>query len=492
MWNRKNLSMMFCQMAYGLSFYGVMVILTPFFLEELKYSEADTVMVIGAFSAVGTLFSIAGGFIGDRFLGAYRSLVVAYLGFTLGYVCLILGGMALSVPLSLLGIALASYGRGLMAPNYPTLFKTTFGSQEDFEKGYPINYSINNVGAFIGQYVFPFLTAYIAYRGNFTLAAVMCALAVGMLVINTRHLRETALEIDKTPVSSKNWLIFLGVSLGMLAVVFYMFSDMEVGKYIVYAISFAAIGYFMFLMTKATKAVAIRMGTILIMVVLTIAFFVYYGQMMTSMNLVAINTMRGDLFGIIPLKPEGQMVMNPLWCAVAGPVIAFCFNALEKRNIFLTTATKVGIAFVLTACAFGTLTLGIFAIGEDVVIRPEIFLIVHFFQGFAEVVVGSLVVAFILSVAPKNISGFSVSLFMVAMALSGIVAAVFSTSIALEKGVELTQEIAINTYGNFFMMLTFLAIAMVVVAFISSFVIKKMLKAADALDGGVKTEETAE
>lgn len=49
MWNRLNKSMMFCQMMFGLSFYGVMVILTRFFLEDLNYNEADTMMVVGAF-----------------------------------------------------------------------------------------------------------------------------------------------------------------------------------------------------------------------------------------------------------------------------------------------------------------------------------------------------------------------------------------------------------------------------------------------------------
>nr|WP_241878670.1 hypothetical protein [Psychrobacter sp. PraFG1]UNK05226.1 hypothetical protein MN210_14965 [Psychrobacter sp. PraFG1] len=59
-----------------------------------------------------------------------------------------ISAVGVNVPLSLMGIALASYGRGLMSPNYPTLFQTTFASQADFEKVYPINYSVNNLGAF--------------------------------------------------------------------------------------------------------------------------------------------------------------------------------------------------------------------------------------------------------------------------------------------------------------------------------------------------------
>ena len=66
------------------------------------------------------------------------------------------------------------------------------------------------------------------------------------------------------------------------------------------------------------------------------------------------------------------------------------------------------------------------------------------------------------------------------MALSGIVGAVFSTSIALEKGQEITQEIVQNVYGDYFQLLTVLAVVMVAIALISSVIIRKMLDAARA------------
>ncbi len=89
-----------------------------------------------------------------------------------------------------------------------------------------------------------------------------------------------------------------------------------------------------------------------------------------------------------------------------------------------------------------------------------------------------MVVAFILSVAPKHIENFSVSLFSVAIALSGIVGAAFSTSIALEKGQEITQEIVQHVYGDYFQLLTVLAVVMVAIALGASFIIRKMLEAA--------------
>ncbi|MGD8115265.1 peptide MFS transporter [Vibrio sp. TRT 29B02] len=480
MWNKLNKSMMFCQAMFGLSFYGVMVILTRFFLEDLGYSEADTMMVVGAFSSIGPLFAIAGGFIADKFLGAYRSLTIAYGTFATGYTLLVLGASATNIPMSLVGIALASYARGLMSPSYPSLYKRTFASEEDFENGYPVNYSVNNVGALLGQYLFPMFVLVIGFHGSFSLSAVMAAFAFAVLVLFNKQLVSVGADIDQKPVSAKNWIAFLTLSAAMVGLVFFMFSNMDIGQNIVYAIGAAAILYFISLMFKSGKSDALKMGTILIMTVLTTCFFVYYGQMMTSMTMVTINTMRGDLFNLIPIAPEASMAMNPLWCIVAGPVISMTFSSLEKKGINFSTATKIGFAFIFTAIAFGILTMAVMNVGEDVIIRPEVFLAIHFFQAFAEVIVGSLVVAFILSVAPKHIEGFSVSLFSVAMALSGIVGAVFSTSIALEKGQQITQEIVQTVYGEYFQLLTILAVVMVAIALLSSMIIRKMLAAARA------------
>lgn len=479
MWNRLNKSMLICQMSFGLSFYGVMIILTRFFLEDLKYNEADTMMVVGAFSAIGPLFAIAGGIIADKFLGSYRSLTLSFLAFTSGYALLVLGATTTNVAISLVGIALASYARGLKSPSYPSLFKSTFDNQESFENAYPVNYSINNVGAFLGQYLFPMLVLVIGFHGGFIISASIAGIACVLLLASKNQFKEIGSQIDKEPVSTKNWILFGTISAAMIGLVFFMFSNMDIGKNIVYVVGSGALLYFIGLMFKAKRSDTYKMGTILIMILLTTAFFVYYGQMMTSMTMVTINTMRGDLFGFIPIAPEAAMSMNPLWCMVAGPVIAFAFSYLEKQNINLQTATKVAFSFIFTAIAFGILTFAVKNIGTDVIIRPEVFLAIHFFQAFAEVIVGSMVVAFILSVTPKYIENFSVSLFSVGIALSGIVGAVLSTAIALDKDQKVTQEVVKSVYGGYFSTLTVWAIVMVAIALLSSVIIKKMLAAAE-------------
>ena len=480
MWNKLNKSMMFCQAMFGLSFYGVMIILTRFFLEDLNYSEADTMMVVGAFSSIGPLFAIAGGFIADKLLGSYRSLTIAYGAFALGYALLVIGASSANIPLSLVGIALASYARGMMAPSYPSLYKRTFKSEADFENCYPLNYSVNNLGALLGQYLFPLFVFGIGFNGSFGLSCILAAVAFIVLLVMHKPLSKLSSDnVQENTVSTKNIMSFIVISIAMIALVFFMFSNMDVGQYIVYVIGGAALLYLFVLMFRGTKSEGLRIGTMFIMTLLTTCFFVYYGQMMTSMTMVTINTMRGDLFGFIPIAPESAMAMNPLWCIVGGPLVTWFFTSMEKKGRPISAGTKIAIAFVLVAISFGILTLAVTNVGQDAIISPNVFFSVYAFMSIGEVIVGSFVVAFVLSVAPKAIENFSVSLFYIAQALSGILGAVVSTSVALEKGQQVTQQVVQNLYGNYFQLLTILAVVMIVVALICSAIIRKMLKSAD-------------
>lgn len=482
MWNSKAITMMFIQLIFGLSFFGTLTILTPFFLDELKYSEADAMMIMGAFSSLGTLFALAGGFLGDKVIGEYRSLLISYIALTLGFAAIGFGAALISVPWCLFGIALVIFARGLKATNYSTLFRMIFDNHEDFEKTFTVNYSVNNVGALVATYGFPFLVTAVAYKGSFWLASILTAIAVGVFLFYRKSIIASANDIDKKPVSAKNWAIFASVSIAMIGLVFFMFSNIGISKYIVYLISFLSVSYFLYLSFTSSVAERLRMLSIFLMLLLTTGFFIYYGQMSTSMNVLAINTMRGDLFGFIPLKPESNMVMNPLWCIVAGPIIAYVFTQLEKRNIHIFSASKIALSFVFTAIAFGLLTFGVKSIGEDLILTPEFFLLVNMFQAFAEVIIGSLIVSFILATAPQKYSSFSVSMNMVAVSLSGMIGAIISTNVALEKGQTLTQAFIVETYGGFFATLTWVAIAMVLVAFACSFIIKKWLQKAQQLE----------
>ncbi len=125
MWNRLNKSMMFCQMMFGLSFYGVMVILTRFFLEDLNYNgrHHDGGWCFSLQS--DRCFAIARWFHRRQIL---RCLPISNYRFPRirgGYSSLqVLGAAATNVPMALCGNALASYARGFDVSFLPKSLQT--------------------------------------------------------------------------------------------------------------------------------------------------------------------------------------------------------------------------------------------------------------------------------------------------------------------------------------------------------------------------------
>ncbi len=174
------------QFLWGAAFYGTYVLLTKFFLQELNYSEADTIMMMGAFGAVGPVFSAVGGFVADRYIGSFRAVYIGYTIYTIGFFLLGLGASDLNIPLSIFSIALIGYARGLSATSPTVLLGNSYSetNRDAFQQGLTVNYSINNLGSFSSKYLFPFFGRFLSlsreflYRFRFNVAyiGIVCCL----------------------------------------------------------------------------------------------------------------------------------------------------------------------------------------------------------------------------------------------------------------------------------------------------------------------------
>lgn len=477
------------QLLWGASFYGIYVLLTRFFLDELNYSEADTLMMLGAFGAVGPVFSVLGGLAADRFIGAFRSVWIGYSFYTVGFLLLGVGASSQSIPMSLFSIALIGYSRGLSAASPTVLLGRSFGEnkRDVFQEALTINYAINNLGSFVATYGFPFLVAYYGYQGNFYICTALMAINMVLFFVFREQLRNVGNEIDRRPVSIAIWAGFIVASIAMLGSVFWIFDNLEMGRNALYALGCGAIIYFLFEIYKANSVERWKMGAVLVFMTILIIFYFYYGQMKTSMNLYAINLMGENILGFIPIKPEANSAFNPLWCFVMGAPIMFVYSWLEKKGINPSIPTKFSVAFLFTAAAFLLLGMSTGFMDEAGQIAAEWIVIVHLFQAIAELIVGALGAGFIFEMVPKRLSGFAVGLRAVTLSLSGIFAAVISTRIALPRDITLTTDVVQNVYGSFFYNLGYLALAMAAVALVLSKVISKMVARSDAIAAGEVT-----
>ncbi|MCV5738235.1 hypothetical protein OFN56_40685, partial [Escherichia coli] len=66
----------------------------------------------------------------------------------------------------------------------------------------------------------------IGFNGGFTISAVMAGAALVMLLMFRKGLTGVAAELDQKALSLKNWVFFALISVAMIALVFFMFSNM--------------------------------------------------------------------------------------------------------------------------------------------------------------------------------------------------------------------------------------------------------------------------
>ena len=478
--------LMLRQMLWGAAYYGVYVLLTRFFLEELNYSETDTLMMLGAFGAVGPVFSVLGGLAADRVIGSFRAVYIGYTCYAAGLLSLSIGAGTLNIPLSIFAIALIGYSRGLSAACPTVLLGNSFAAdkRDVFQQALTINYSINNLGSFTARYLFPLFIAYIGYRGNFMISTVLMSINVLLFFIFRRQLTAVGNDTDQRPVSAGTWAAFATGSLAMLGLVFWIFSNLDAGKNLMLALGLGAIGYFVLEIFRSSPAERWKMCALLVSLFILICFYFYYGQMSTSMNLYAINMMDDHIFGSIPFRPESNAAFNPMWCFLLGTPIMMVYGFLEKRGINPTIPTKFGFAFLFSATAFLILASSTQHINADGKIAAEWIMGVHFFQAIAELIVGALGVGFIYEMMPKRLRAFGIGLRSVSLSLSGLVAAIISTRIALPKDIVLTPEVVQTVYGDFFHTLGIAAIVMALVTMGLAQIIKRMVARGQTIETG--------
>lgn len=475
--------LIFRQMLWGASFYGVYVLLTRFFLEELHYSEADTLMMLGAFGAVGPVFSVIGGMAADRMIGAFRAVYIGYFVYALGFLLLGVGAGMRNVSLSIFSIALIGYARGLSATCPTVLLGNSFAEdkRDDFQHALTLNYSINNLGSFTARYLFPFFIVYHGYQGNFLISTALMVINLTLLFWFRKPLKAAGNALDQAPLSMKAWINFALGSVVTLGLVFWVFSNLDQGKYLMYSMGVLALAYFIFEIYRASPVWRWKMGSVVVFMFILIVFYFYYGQMSTSMNIYAINLMSGDLFGFISLQPESNSAFNPMWCFLLGGPVTMVYLWLEKRGYNFSIPAKFAGAFVFSAIAFALLGFSTGQMGADGKIAAEWIIFAHMFQAVAELIVGSLASGFIFEMVPRCMSAFAIGLRAVTLSLSGIFAAVISTSIALPRNVELTQELVETVYSGFFYNLALLAIAMALITVVLSKVIGWMVARGEML-----------
>lgn len=431
-------------------YYGLQAILAVYFAKSLGYDDADAMLIFGSFSALLYGGPLIGGWIGDSYLGAKRTIFIGAGILTTSYLTLSFGENIANyigstekqvVMYSLAGIAI---GGGLFKPNPTSLISKMFKKGDPAQDGaMTLYYMAINIGSFVSIIMTPLVAAKYGYLLAFLCSAIGMMLGLISYTIFYAKMSQISTEAGARKFSLKKFLTVLFGALVAIVIAANILENTKLCTSIVVCIALLALAYFFIQMFKQAEYQRKRMIVALILILQGILFFVMYQQIPTSLNFFAINNIQTHFLGF-RIYGEQWQVLNPIMILLVSPILSIFYKKIPG-----THATKFCLGMSLCAIAFLILYIPQFTTTTGLVSGWWL-VATYFFQSTGELLIAALGLSMVAELFPRKMSGFALGMWALTTMVAGPIGGFVGALTAPPKGEVFTKAESIVVYGNVF------------------------------------------
>lgn len=342
-------------------YYGMASLLVLYMVERLGLGDTQADLIWGAFSALVYSMPMLGGYVGDRVLGARRTLVLGAITLGLGYVLL-------SVPLTASffpAMGLIALGNGLFKVNPNNLASRLYeGEHTKLDILFTLYYTSLNIGSFVSILLTPWIKDHPSWFiqigslhfDSWHLAFGLSAIGLTLGLLNYGAFQHYLRPYGTAPDFHKlNWR-----KLGAVIVVSLIIAYLIAGIIRYRAAALGVVGLFLILMiyvftrllsTSETQQRR-RIIACIMFTLISAIWAIYNQQIYTSLTLFALRNVEHQLLGI-HVAPAQFQDLNQFWLVVlAGPLAWFYQRMSRSARGNFSIATKYAAGLYLLALAF--------------------------------------------------------------------------------------------------------------------------------------------
>ena len=412
-------------------YYGMTAVIVLYMVHQLGYTDDRANLTFGAFTAMAYAVPAVGGWIGDRILGSKRTTVLGASILTLGYVLLSLPVAELVFP----ALAIVAVGGGIFKANPANVISKLYqGESAKLDSAFTMYYMAVNLGATLSQIATPLIQIWVGWHVAFAVCA--AGLAVGQINyhIMQRHLAHVGSEPDFKPLDVKKLaMVIAGIAAGIVAVGF-IIQNRDLARAIVWAAWIAALIIFVWMWIIGNPGEKKGVIAVFILTLQTMAFFIYYQQMSTSLTLFADRNVDLDFYGY--LVPAGQVqALNPIWIFILSPPLAWLYNHLGKgKGGDFHISTKFAMGFVILAAGFFIYGFsGHFAVDGKISLWWMIW--GYCLQSLGELLISGLGLAMVARYVGPRLRGFVMGLWFLAIGIAQYTGGIVATYASVPENV---------------------------------------------------------
>jgi proton-dependent oligopeptide transporter, POT family len=457
------------------SYYGMRALLIFYLTQHFLFSDDQSFLIYGAYTATVYMTPILGGFIADRYLGAKRAVMVGAVMLVLGHFGMAIEGSAATqrviagqtivtrdgtaLQIFFLSLALIATGVGFLKSNATALVGSLYPANDPRrDPGFTLYYLIYNVGAFAAPLICGWIGATYGWASGFGLAG------IGMLAGLVVFLRgQRYLPYGDAPALlgvRRRTLVYAG-AIGIVVVVWLMLRDQHiVGPLLLIFGCGVGVLLLYYAFAHCTRVERDRLLVCAALIVTTIVFWALYEQQGSALNVFTDRMVDRRLFGY--LVPSAMLQsLNPFFVLLGAPVASSVWLALGRRGRNPSAAVKFSLAIGQVALAFLLLSVGtvITPAGDGVPLGWLVIGILLITSG--ELCLAPVGMAMVSALAPRRILGVMVGAFFLAYSASSFLAGQLAqlTSAKTMSGIVIDRGVALHTYTSIFARLGFIGLA---------------------------------
>ena len=446
----------FAEMWERFSYYGMRALLIFYLTKHWLFSDGESGVIYGAYTALVYITPVLGGYLADRWLGQRKAVLYGAILLTFGHFIMGFEGDGGQDPASLnifwLALAFIIVGSGFLKANISVMVGQLYPRTDVRRDGaYTIFYMGINLGAFLGSLLCGYLGE--TYGWAYGFGAAGFGMLLGLIVfiwgkplLLGRGEPEDPAKLAAPVMGIKfEWLLYL-VGLVAVGVCWWMVQNQAVvgtllgiaGAVLVLYVVFTAV-------VKLPAEDRDRIFAALFLILGSILFWALFEQAGSSLNLFTDRYV--DRSGV---PASVFQSLNAAYIVLLAPVFAALWTWMGRRNMEPSAPAKFGLAMMQLGLGFFVLKWGAEAAGIGNMTPVLFIFLIYLLHTTGELCLSPVGLSAMNRLAPAHMASLIMGTWFFASATGNFAAGLIAAATGSEKasGEGAGKALVLDVYGT--------------------------------------------
>ena len=489
----KGLYMLFfAEMWERFSYYGMRALLIFYLTQHWLFSDGESTLIYGAYTALVYITPVLGGYLADRYLGQRKAVLFGGLLLVFGHSFMAVEGMqGVTDPLTKqadpainvfwLALALIIVGSGFLKANISVMVGQLYRLTDiRRDSAYTIFYMGINAGAAFGVILAGYLGQTIGWAYGFGLAGIGMLAGLIVFVLGKKVLNGAGEPPE--PLTRTKEMTLYGTGLVAVAVMWALVQYVDVIETLLMVSGVALLGWVLYQAFKLPKEPRERIFAILFLVALNPLFWGLFEQAGGTLNLYTDRYVdRGD----VPASVFQSI--NSIYIILFAPIFAALWALLGRKGIEPSAPAKFALALLQVGLGFLIFVWGANTVGPAAMTPVLFVFLIYLLHTTGELCQSPVGLSAMNRLAPAFMASLVMGAWFYMSAVGNFVAGKIGEATGGESG-DMTKGAVLEIYNQ----IGWVAIGVGVVVLALSPIVKKWMHLDTLRDAGGDLEGQAQ